>query len=244
MVLVLGAFSSRAQSLIVGIPSADVAEKGFLELTHESQISPQFKPAKWNSFNFFCYGLGNHTELTVTFNNLSNQPNSNLALGAGFKKVFPLSSRVGKQWEMKAVVGANFLYSLPNQNTGVWAYSLFSFRVPSTKTRFTGGLTYGESQTFGFRQKMINQVVVNDPIKKVTFMGGVEQPIFGSFSLIADWYAGTHDLAAFIPAIQKDIGHHVLIMGYKIPNNKISGDGAFILEFMVSIPTHRKGKKH
>jgi hypothetical protein len=53
-----------AQSLIVGIPSADVAEKHHLEITHETQWNFWGQTSKWNSFNFACFGLGNGLEIT------------------------------------------------------------------------------------------------------------------------------------------------------------------------------------
>jgi hypothetical protein len=66
---------------------------------------------------------------------------------------------------------------------------------------------------------------------------GFEQPLTKHLSLIADWYSGTHALAAVIPAFQYDIGHNVLILGYKIANNIESGNNALIVEFMINIPT-------
>jgi hypothetical protein len=69
-------------------------------------------------------------------------------------------------------------------------------------------------------------------------MLGFEQPLTKHISLIGDWFSGTHDLAAFIPAMQIDIKKHVLIFGYKFPNPN-TGSHAFILEFMVSIPTKK-----
>jgi hypothetical protein len=86
-------FFSRSQSLIVGIPSADVAPKGELELTHESQFYTEGNPRKWNSFNILCYGLGNHGEITTTIKNLNNLDNNKLALGIGLKRYFLLSKK-------------------------------------------------------------------------------------------------------------------------------------------------------
>ena len=68
---------SFSQSLIVGIPSIDVAEPHHLEVTHETQLNFWERPAKWNSFNFACYGLGSNAELTTTLNNLSNDGSEN-----------------------------------------------------------------------------------------------------------------------------------------------------------------------
>lgn len=229
---------SWGQSLIVGIPSADVAEKNHLEITHETQWNFWQKPNKWNSFNFACFGLGNGTELTATFNNLTNTNGNNLALGLGFKKVFSLGV-LPKNMESKFIVGGNALYGVSRQNTGFWAYAMGSVRMPKTQTRFTAGFTHGQSQTFGFRQQIMNNVIGETPNNITTFIGGIEQPLGRNISLIADWYAGTHDLAALIPALQIDVGHHVIILGYKLPNNATSGHKALILECMFSIPTKK-----
>ena len=226
-----------SQSLIVGIPSVDVAEKHHIEITHETQWKFWGEPKKWNSFNFACIGIGNNAELTATFNNLTNGVSDNLALGLGVKKVFELKKE-NNVWETKLAIGGNVLYSTVRQNFGMWTYGLASFRIPSTKTRFTGGLNYGQSQTFGFLES--ENGMPPKPQNLVTFLGGIEQPITKHISLIGDWYSGTHDLASFIPAIQIDVKKHVIILGYKFPNNRLSGNQAIILECMFSIPT----KKH
>ena len=226
-----------SQSLIVGIPSVDVAEKHYIEITHETQWKFWGDPKKWNSFNFACIGIGNNAELTATFNNLTNGVSDNLAVGLGAKKVFELK-KTNNVWESKVAVGGNLLYSTVRQNFGVWTYGLGSFRIPTTKTRFTGGLNYGQSQTFGFLE--LENGMPPKPQNLVTFLGGIEQPITKHISIIGDWYSGTHDLASFIPAIQIDIKKHVIILGYKFPNNQLSGNQAVIIECMFSIPT----KKH
>jgi hypothetical protein len=226
-----------SQSLIVGIPSVDVAEKHHLEVTHETQWKFWGEEKKWNSFNFACLGIGNNAEITATFNNLTNGISDNLAVGLGAKKVFELKKE-NNIWETKIALGGNVLYSTVRKDFGVWTYGLGSFRIPSTKTRFTGGLNYGQSQTFGFLTS--ENGMSAKPNNLVTFLGGIEQPITKHISIIGDWYSGTHDLASFIPAIQFDVKKHVIIIGYKLPNNKLSGNQALILECMFSIPT----KKH
>jgi hypothetical protein len=238
-VIVLFLIESKvySQSLIVGIPSVDVAEKHHLEVTHETQWKFWGEEKKWNSFNFACFGIGNNTELTATFNNLTNGVSDNLAVGLGAKKVFELKKE-NNIWETKLAIGGNVLYSTVRQNFGIWTYGLGSFRIPSTKTRITGGMNYGQSQTFGFLQ--VEGQLNPKPQNLATFIGGFEQPITKHVSIIGDWYSGTHDLAAFIPAIQFDVKKHVLILGYKFPNNRLSGNQALIIECMFSIPT----KKH
>lgn len=227
-----------SQSLIVGIPSADIAEKGNIEITHESQVNFFQKPNTWNSFNFLCYGINPRTELTLAFNNMNNEGSTNLSLGLGGKHVIPLKKN---DWETKITAGGNLLYSIPRKDVGYWLYSHFSFRVPKLKTRITSGLSYGTEQSFGFRRQTTEEgIITQTPIRPLSVMLGFEQHLFGNVSLVADWYSGNHDLAALIAAVQFDIKHHVLIFGYKFPNNMKRENEAIVLEFMISLPTRKK----
>jgi hypothetical protein len=122
----------RAQSLIVGIPSADVAEQHHLEITHESQLNFWEGELKWNSFNFACYGIGHNMELTAALNNLNNDGSSNLAVGIGAKKVLPFPIKYNGIKEIKLTVGSNLLYSINKEELGVWAYGHASARISST----------------------------------------------------------------------------------------------------------------
>jgi hypothetical protein len=232
----IACLSAFSQSLIVGIPSIDVAEPHHVEVTHETQLNFWQNPTKWNSFNFACYGLGHGAELTTTLNNLSNEGSDNLALGLGAKKILPLATATN-YWQSKIGVGGNVQYSTVRANVGIWAYAIYSARHPRTKTRITAGLNYGQSQTFGFRKQFQNGASTLEPNNLATFICGFEQPIYRNVSIIGDWYSGNHDLAAFIPAIQIDLGKNVLILGYKLPNSKEIGNQALIVEFMMSIPT-------
>lgn len=230
----------NAQSLIVGIPSADVAETNHIEITHETQWNFWEKPQKWNSFNFACFGLNKHTELTAVMNNLDNNSSKNIAFGLGIKKVIPFFGDKDV-YERKLVLGTNVFYAPNHNNYGVWAYNLFSFRLPTTKTRFTAGISYGNAPLFGYTSKKIDGRWVESPNNKVVFIGGIEQPINKHLSFVSDWYSGNHDLAALIPALQYDLGHHVLIMGYKIPTATIQpGNHAFIFECMISLPAIKR----
>ena len=132
-ILLLSILKTFSQSLIVGIPSADIAEKNHLEFTHETQSNFWDKPNKWNSFNFMCYGIGKNSEITLTLNNLDNESSKNLALGFGAKKVLNIFNN-NSSWEKKIILGTNILYSTHRNNFGIWSYGLFSIRVPKTKT--------------------------------------------------------------------------------------------------------------
>jgi hypothetical protein len=229
-----------AQSLIVGIPSADAAPEGTLEFTHESQFYTEGKPRKWNSFNILCYGMGAETELTATLNNLNNLNNKDLAFGAGIKKIFKPGGKTQADWRL--TTGGNLLFSLRTNEIGGWAYSHISRRIPATKTRLTAGFSYGSHQQFGYRMRFPESsgMTVRENLTPLCFIGGIEQQLFGNWSFIADWYSGTHNLADFIPAIQYRLGHQIFIAGYKFPNPGSGGKSAIIFECMLSMPDFLK----
>nr|MCU0626373.1 hypothetical protein [Gemmatimonadaceae bacterium] len=121
-----------------------------------------------------------------------------------------------------ATGGAMVLQSLDDRGTGQWLYGHASvklpFRDPLRRTRLTVGPSWGTRQQFGST--------------KTSIMVGVEQPVVPWLSLIGDWYSGTHDLAAAIPALQFNLPNHlVVITGWKLPNpGSSSGRQAFVLE--------------
>ncbi len=225
--------TARAQSLIAGIPNASVAHKGHFEMTHESQFNWWDGDLKWTSFNFWCYGVNDRTELTVTFNNLSVPGSGNLTAGAGFKHLIPLAPSLAAQ-EFKLTVGANALFSLQGRGNGIWTYGHLSGRIPGLRTRLTGGVSYGTEQAFGFRAGRMGGVGPETirPLRPVSFIGGIEQPVVGHLSVIADWFSGSHDLAALITALQYDTRNITYIGGYKRANNPQSGVDALIIEVM------------
>ena len=225
---------ATAQSLIAGIPNAAVAHKGHLEFTHESQFNWWEKDFKWNSFNFICYGLNDRTEVTVAFNNLSSPASNNLTLGVGFKHLFPILPKTLPARELKFTFGTNALVSIDGRGLGFWSYGHLSGRLPLLRTRLTAGVSYGTEQAFGFRsfQQQTGGPVEIRGLRPFAFMGGVEQPLVGHLSLIADWFSGTHDLAALIVAGQYDAKHITYIAGFKRANNLNSGTNALIVELM------------
>jgi hypothetical protein len=214
----LGVVPVSAQSLIVGIPSPETTPKDHMMVTHESQLSPWSQKEPWNTFNFVTYGLTEHTELALSASNASLKNMDNFSLALGFKTTKPLFLDKFPKNELKVTLGQMVPVSLTGKGVGSWTFSTLSTRIPKTRTRLTGGVSVGTRQIFGR--------------DKVAFIGGVEQPLTKKISLVADWYSGTHDLAAFIPAIQYNINKHdVLIVGYKMPNNDRSGKHAIIIEF-------------
>ncbi len=200
-------------------------------MTHETQINYWQQPLKWNSFNFFCYGVNQSMELTFVLNNLDNRGSQNRAVGIGFKKYIPFTIAGA---ESRIYGGGNLMFNAITGKPGVWFYSAFAQRIPVVNTRLTAGITYGQSQVFGFRNLTEGGKSIRVPNNQFCFMAAFEQPITKHFSIIADWYSGDHDLAMFIPALQYEWQHHTFITGYKIPN-RADGYNAIILEYMITL---------
>lgn len=207
----------QAQTLIVGVPSADTTPKDEILVTHESQLAPWNRRSWWNSYSFLTYGLNERTEIALSLSNLEAPKTDNLSLSAGFKTSIPVLTRYPK-WRNKITVGSFVPVSLQGEGVGNWSFGHYSVFIPKTKTRFTAGVSYGTKQIFAR--------------DAVSFIGGIEQPINKKISLVADWYSGTHALAALIPAIQYNINKSdILILGLKIPNNSRSTKMGIVFEF-------------
>lgn len=233
-----------AQSLIVGIPSADVVHKNHIEFTHETQTNFwESKNIRWNSFNFFTLGLGGKSEVTFSANNLNNENSPDLALGLGVKKYFPIFTKTHEKWDFRWTVGGNVLSFANRLNVGHWVYSHLSLRIPKLQTRLTGGLSHGTAQVFGFKRVMRNDSMFSEPYTPLSVIAGIEQPITKNVSLIADWYSGTHSLGMFIPAVQVNWKRNIFIVGWKIPNDANDYE-ALILEWMLDIPLKKKKQPH
>ena len=202
-----------AQSLIVGIPNAEVTRPGKWFGTPESQFGAVNPRESWNSFTFVTYGVGRHTELAVSVLNVASPASGNRTVSAGFKTALPVAALLrdddgsrlvefAERWELTTTVGAMALQSLDRRGTGTWIF----------------GPSWGTRQQFGST--------------KTSIMVGVEQPITRRVWLVGDWFSGTHDLAAAIPAVQFNLPNHlVVITGVKLPNpGATSGRRAFVLE--------------
>ena len=228
LLLLTFVFGAKSQSLIVGIPSADVCPLGKFEITHESQLKSSPFAKEWNSFNILCYGISKSVEVTLVANNLNSVSLNEFALGLGIKKVFNLL----ESKELKLTTGINGLGGTINKNVGYWAYSHLSARIPKLKTRLSAGVHQGTEHALGFKTYLQGNDLQRSAIREFGYMLAIEQPLFNNFSFIADWISGNTSLSAFIPAIQFDFGHQVFIAGYKFPNHD-SSNQAFILEVML-----------
>lgn len=215
ILLIFLGITLNGQSLIVGIPSADVAPKGEFAIAHESQINRFESGAYWNSFSFATYGIGKHTELATSMYGISSPNSNNRAIGFGFKTSVPL--RVGRKWELKTSFGSMLPVSLDGRGVGGWVYGNASVRIPRARTRLTAGPSWGTEQIFGRRA--------------YSTMVGVEQPLTRRWSVVSDWFSGTNDLGAAIFALSYAPDRRTLIIfGYKVANNAASGKPAFMIE--------------
>jgi hypothetical protein len=208
---------ARAQLVIISAPSTDITPKGEVTLAHESQFN-RFTGGKnyWNSFTFGTVGVGRNTEIAATLYGVGRPASGNVALGVGLKhRVLNLETSNG--WHFESTVGYMTPFSLSGRGAGGWGYSNLSARLPKARTRITAGPSYGSSQIFGTRT--------------YSTMVGVEQPIAKKWTLVADWFSGTHELAAGIGGVawlpRRDL---LVILAYKVPNNARSGKPAPLLE--------------
>jgi hypothetical protein len=62
----------QAQQAIVNMPSADITPAGKHFVMHETQMRSWNPGRYWYGTNFYCYGVGRDTELTVTNWNTGN----------------------------------------------------------------------------------------------------------------------------------------------------------------------------
>lgn len=217
---------SYAQQTIFNVPSADVTPKDEIYLEHESQFKPWKPNAFWLGTHYTAYGIGHHTEIDATLSNVSAPSSGNVVLGLGFKSNIPLLAKRLPKRELKLTVGNITPISLQGQGVGDWSYTHLSGHLPKLNTRITTGVSVGTKQLFGRNT--------------VGFIGGYEQPITQRFSLIGDWFSGTHSNGYFIPGFSYVLkGSTTLFVGYQIPNTKRVGPQGFVIEISTLVPTKR-----
>ena len=218
--------ASYAQQTIFNVPSADVTPKDQIYLEQESQFKPWKPNAFWLGTHYAAYGIGHHTEIDTTLSNVSAPASGNVVLGLGFKSNLPLLIKRLPERELKLTVGNLTPISLQGQGVGTWSYAHLSGRLPRLNTRLTAGVSVGTKQLFGRNT--------------VGFIGGYEQPITQRFSLIGDWFSGTHANGYFIPGFSYVLkGTTILFVGYQIPNTKRVGPQGFVIEVSTLVPTKR-----
>lgn len=223
-----------AQSLILGIPNADVAHTGILEITHESQVGFT-RPVGWNSFNILTYGLNDRTELTANLINLDESFLPGLTFAAGGKYVLPLG-RSAREWKLTAGTNLGYAPRIHYDPWGLFSYAHLSMRMPGLRTRLTGGLSYGTPHFFGFRYARLpsEPLPSRQPTTRMSMMAGIEQPLTENLSLVADWFSGNHAQGALIAGFQYDWGPQALLVAYKRANGDAAKD-ALVLEAVFDI---------
>ena len=214
------------QSVVISAPSTDITPRDEVMLAHESQFNRFQSGRYWNSFTFGTYGLSKDTELAATLYGWGRPASGNVALGVGLKHRW-LDHQTASGWHWEATAGAMVPVSLSGRGAGGWGFSNISVRAPGLRTRLTAGPSYGTSQIFGRRT--------------YSTMIAVEQPLSKHFSLVADWFSGTHDLAAAIGGFAWHPRREVVVIAaYKVPNNAISGKPAPLIEVTYSFLTRKR----
>lgn len=199
---------SFAQQAIVSLPSADITPKHELFVMQESQIRPFGNKPYWNTTNFYCFGLGYHTELAITTFNLGVPGTGNVSVGQGFKTSLPILTGLLPTSEVTVTFGAMALFSISRFEVGHWVYAHLSGRLPVTRTRLTVGYSHGSRHLF-------------ERHNVSSFMAAIEQPLgTDKLNLVAEWFSGEHDLGNFIWGLVFHPNHHwIFVLGHKVPTS-------------------------
>jgi hypothetical protein len=230
VILLVSMPAAMAQQTIFNVPSADVTPKDHVYLEHESQFKPWRPNAFWLGTHYTALGVGHNTELDMTLGNVSAPASENILLDLGFKSNVLILPRKFPKRELKLTAGTIIPVSLQGKGVGNWSYAHLSGRIPKLNTRITAGVNAATTVFCG--RDMVG------------FIGGYEQPITKRFSLIGDWFSGTHANGYFIPGFSYVItGPTTLFVGYQIPNTKRVGPQGFVIEISTLVPTRRKANE-
>jgi hypothetical protein len=206
-----------SQQTIFNVPSPDTLPRGKVFIQHESQFRAWNPDRFWLGTEYLAIGAGANTEIDATLFNLRAPNAGSPVLAVGFKKGFPVCAERWPSREFKLIVGQMLPITLGDGGVGNWSYATISGRLPRLKTRISGGYSTGTRQLFGRTT--------------AGFIGTYEQPMTKNFSLIGDWYSGTHANGLFIPGFSYAFPKQVTLYGgYQIPNNKASGRSGFVIE--------------
>jgi hypothetical protein len=218
MLVSSAAVEVSAQQTIINVPSDALTPRGQGFYLHESQAAPWTDKADFNTTNFLCYGLTDHTELCLTQYGVDNRGSHGGAVGMGFKSVYDLFEDRWPEWEVKGTYGFMLPMSMGTQDdkVGYFPYAHSSFEIPETKLRLLGGVAAGSENLFGEQA--------------VSAIAGVEYPFTDHLSFTGEWFSGGHDLSGLIPGLTYHKDRFILVAGYKIPNNFEMRDSGFVLE--------------
>jgi len=206
-----------SQQTIFNVPSADIVEKNKIFIQHESQFRTKNPDSFINTTNYLSYGVGKETELDATLFNLSSPSSNNLSLAIGFKNSKKIGYKLFKNIDSTLIIGSMIPISLNDNGVGNWTYAENSLYLNKTKTRVTGGVSYGTKQIFG---KEI-----------ICFLGGFEQKINDRINIIGDWYSKNHNLGIAALGLSYAAPENLTFYGgLQFPNNKTIGRQSVIFE--------------
>jgi hypothetical protein len=209
--------AARGQQTIFNVPSADLTDPHTFYFEHESQFRAWSPGRYWFGTDYIAYGIGHDTEVDVNLFNTTVPASGNISGAAGFRSVIPILAKTAAGEEFKWTVGGQALMSLEGAGPGYWVYSHLSGRLPKVKTRLTAGISAGTAQLFGR--------------DTVHFIGGVEQSISKTFSLIGDWFSGTQSLGYSTFGVGINLPKRFgLCVGYQVPNSGKVGKTGFTIE--------------
>ncbi len=221
--------NANAQQTIFNVPSADVTVKGIYYTESEAQFR------SWNPHKIFLFtqynnlGIGHNTDIEATLYQNRIEEANRITMGWGFKSFLPIKKDLYPKRDFKWVLGSQILTDFKGLGTGNWTYSHLSGRLPVYNTRITSGLSFGTRQLFGRRV--------------LSFIAGIEHPVTDHFSIIADWFSGTHSNGFFIPGFQYSFSRYSKIMiGFRVRNSAGSGSSGFVIEVNGFIPVFDRDK--
>jgi hypothetical protein len=216
----IAALAAYGQQAIVNMPSADITPKGKNFYMHESQWR-QWNPGRyWYGTNFYCFGVGKETELTVTNWNAGGPATANFSTGVGFKSSPQFWKEKRPEQEFKFTIGQKVVMNHRGLGVGSFTYSHLSFRLPKLRTRLTGGGWAGTKQLF---KRNTGNVLM-----------GWEHPFDkkGRYVWVNEWFRGRHDFGFYITGLLYHPNkQHIIVAAYKFANTPANGKNGLVLEY-------------
>ena len=218
------------QQAIINLPSADITPKGKNFLMHETQTNFWNDIKSWYATNFYCRGIGYHTEIALTaYHSGFPGTSTNENIGFGFKTSLPILKEWNDFRDVNLTIGSMGLINTRGLGIGNFSYSHLNFRLPFLRTRITAGGSFGTHQLF-----LPNQGEIIDDFYTVHGIFGLEQPLFtDKIQWINEWFTGIHDFGYFTTGLlfHPFSKNHVIVVAYKIPNDDSVGKDGIVLEY-------------
>jgi hypothetical protein len=218
--VMLCAFTTKAQQTIFNVPSTDVLDKGKVYVELDASLKPNDSTSV-NKFSSFVprvvAGAGNNIEIGLNITgNIQPGPDSTTLVPAIKWKPYQ-----GKDNGWSFVIGDHLFVPVHNRayNAGNYVYAEVSKTFKSGTRLTAGGYDFTDN------------VVANANRGGGQF--GFEHPFNKKLSFAADWLTGKHAAGYFTPGIVFKVGSKVTgYAGYSIGNqNTSNGNHFFLLEF-------------